>query len=72
MIAATVKYREVRRRLWDDGYAVIATAGSHEKWAHPVRPSKVTVSGADNADVPTGPLRSIFRQAGWQWRKGER
>jgi predicted RNA binding protein YcfA (HicA-like mRNA interferase family) len=72
VIASTVKYREVRRRLRDDGYAVIATAGSHEKWAHPVRPSKVTVSGADNADVPTGTLRSIFRQAGWEWRKGER
>jgi predicted RNA binding protein YcfA (HicA-like mRNA interferase family) len=31
VITATVKYREVRRRLRDDGYAVIATAGSHEK-----------------------------------------
>jgi predicted RNA binding protein YcfA (HicA-like mRNA interferase family) len=69
---STVKYREVRRRLRDGGYAVVATVGSHEKWAHPTGPSKVTVLGADNADVPTGTLRSIFRQAGWEWRKGER
>ena len=67
-----MKYREIRRRLRDDGFVVVAVRGSHQQWKHPDRPGKVTVSGQDNADVRLGTLQSIYQQAGWVWRKGSR
>jgi hypothetical protein len=36
------------------------------KYAHPTKPGKVTLDiGAD--PIPTGTLRSIYKQAGWEW-----
>jgi predicted RNA binding protein YcfA (HicA-like mRNA interferase family) len=66
-----VKYRDVRRRLRAEGFVLVSTTGSHQRWVHNVRPGKVTVSGANNDDVPMGTLRGIYRQAGWAW-KGSR
>jgi predicted RNA binding protein YcfA (HicA-like mRNA interferase family) len=63
-----VKYREVRRRLRDEGFVLVAVRGSHQQWSNPLRRGKVTVAGADNDDVPVATLRSIFRQAGLRWR----
>jgi predicted RNA binding protein YcfA (HicA-like mRNA interferase family) len=62
-----VKYREVRRRLRRDGFVVVGMRGSHQQWAHPIRPGKITVAGADNDDIPVKIKRSIFRQARWRW-----
>jgi predicted RNA binding protein YcfA (HicA-like mRNA interferase family) len=67
-----VKYREVRRRLREEGFIMVAVRGSHEQWVHTARRGKVTVAGADNDDVRIGTLRGIYRQAGWVWRKGSR
>lgn len=45
--------------------------GDHVQYAHPAKPGKVTLDmGAD--PIPTGTLRSIYRQAGyrqagWDW-----
>jgi predicted RNA binding protein YcfA (HicA-like mRNA interferase family) len=65
-----VKYREIRRRLREAGFVLVAVRGSHEQWRHPARHGKVTVAGPDNNDVPIGTLQSIYQQAGWVWRKG--
>jgi predicted RNA binding protein YcfA (HicA-like mRNA interferase family) len=67
-----VKYREVRQRLRRDGFVLADTQGSHQQWVHVSGRRKVTVPGPDNDDVPMGTLRSIYRQAGWVWRKGQR
>ena len=40
--------------------------GDHQQFAHPAKPGKVTVDMGAN-DIPTGTLRSIYRQAGWDW-----
>ena len=59
--------REVVRLLRDDGWTVKRKGpGDHVQYAHPAKPGKVTIDmGA--RDIPTGTLRSIFRQVGWEW-----
>ena len=38
----------------------------HVQYVHPKKPGKVTLDmGAD--PIPTGTLRSIYNQAGWEW-----
>jgi predicted RNA binding protein YcfA (HicA-like mRNA interferase family) len=63
-----MKFGEVRRRLRAEGFLIIDRDGSHEQWKRPGRPGRVTVGGKDGRVVPTGTLRNISRQAGWEWR----
>ena len=40
--------------------------GDHVQYVHPTKPGKVTLDiGRD--PIPVGTLRSIYRQAGWDW-----
>ena len=59
--------REVERRLAADGWVLARKGpGDHMQFKHPARHGRVTLDmGA--RDIPTGTLRSIFRQAGWDW-----
>lgn len=56
--------REVLIMLFRQGWAVVATRGSHRQLKNPSRVGRVTVSGKLGADVPRGTLASILRQAG--------
>lgn len=59
--------REVDRRLRADGWIVKRKGpGDHTQYSHPEKPGKVTVDTGVR-EIPTGTLRSIFRQAGWDW-----
>lgn len=58
---------EVIRRLQAEGWVLHHVKGSHRQFKHPERPGKVTVPHPDR-DLPVGTLRSIYRQAGWEWR----
>jgi predicted RNA binding protein YcfA (HicA-like mRNA interferase family) len=59
--------REVARRLRDDGWIIKRKGpGDHVQYSHPQRAGKVTVDMGVR-DIPTGTLRSIFKQAGWDW-----
>ena len=59
--------REVRRLLLDDGWKVKRNgSGDHVQFAHPNKPGKVTLDMGVR-DIPIGTLRSIYRQAGWEW-----
>lgn len=62
-----MKPREVVKMLQADGWAVKRKGpGDHVQFAHPTKPGKVTLdTGA--RDIPTGTLRSIFKQAAWRW-----
>jgi predicted RNA binding protein YcfA (HicA-like mRNA interferase family) len=62
-----MKVQEVLRRLRDDGWVQTRQRGSHRQFEHATKPGKVTVAGKPSADVPTGTLKSIFCQAGWEW-----
>jgi predicted RNA binding protein YcfA (HicA-like mRNA interferase family) len=59
--------REIARLLHADGWTVKRKGpGDHVQYSHPTRPGKVTLDmGGDR--VPVGTLRSIWRQAGWDW-----
>jgi predicted RNA binding protein YcfA (HicA-like mRNA interferase family) len=59
--------REIAARLRADGWTIKRRGpGDHVQYVHPTKSGKVTLDmGAD--PIPTGTLRSIYRQAGWQW-----
>ena len=46
-----------------DGWILVRTRGSHQQFAHPVKPETVTVSGKAGVDVPPGTLNSVLKQA---------
>ncbi|MBM3732317.1 MAG: type II toxin-antitoxin system HicA family toxin [Acidimicrobiia bacterium] len=53
--------------LMADGWFLVRVAGSHHQFKHPAKPGKVTVQHPAR-DVPLSTLRSIYRQAGWDWK----
>jgi predicted RNA binding protein YcfA (HicA-like mRNA interferase family) len=61
-----VTYRQVIKRIEDDGWYRERTAGSHLQYRHPTKPGTVTVPGGGklSRDVPLGTLNSILKQAG--------
>jgi len=61
------KTRDVAARLRQDGWIIARKGpGDHVQYRHAVRPRRVTIDmGA--REIPTGTLRSIYRQAGWEW-----
>ena len=61
-----MKVREIIRRLTDDGWFQVDQKGSHRQFKHPTKPGKVTVAGSRSGEIPTGTLKSIFHQAGWE------
>ncbi len=59
-----VKVRDIIRQLEDDGWALVATRGSHRQFKHPAKPGRVTVAGKASDDLAPGTLNSILKQAG--------
>jgi len=60
--------REIIKKLKDDGWFLFHTKGDHHQFKHPKKPGKVTVIHPVK-DIPIEVLKSIFDQAGWDWRK---
>ncbi|MFC2248752.1 type II toxin-antitoxin system HicA family toxin [Labrys portucalensis] len=59
--------KEIVKRLEGDGWELKRRGpGDHRQYHHPIKPGKVTVDMGVR-EIPTGTLRSIFRQAGWAW-----
>lgn len=50
--------------LYDDGWYLIATRGSHKQFKHPLKPGRVTVAGKPSDDLAPGTLNSILKQSG--------
>ena len=63
-----MKSAEVIRRLKREGWVLHNVRGSHYQFKHPEKPGKVTVPHPKH-NLPLPTLRSIYRQAGWKWRK---
>lgn len=59
--------RALIKRLKDDGWQETHVVGSHHKFTHPSKNGAVTVIHPKK-DYAIGTLRSIFKQAGWEWR----
>lgn len=60
--------REVIAKLKADGWELVHVRGSHQQFKHSTKPGRVTVPHPKK-DLPKGTLRSIYRQAGWEWEK---
>ena len=58
--------REVVAKLRADGWELVQIRGSHHQFKHPTKPGRVTIPHPKR-DLPIGTVRSIYRQAGWQW-----
>lgn len=59
--------RDVIARLLSEGWTVARKGpGDHVQYRHPTRPGRVTVDAGAREQTP-GTLRSIYRQAGWEW-----
>ncbi len=56
--------RKLIRKLEAEGWVVVTQRGSHVQLKHPQKPGRVTVPHP-RRDLPTGTVRSIYRQAGW-------
>ena len=58
--------QEVISRLKKEGWILRHIKGSHHQFIHPNKAGRVTVTHPKK-DLPTGTLRSIYKQAGWNW-----
>ena len=59
--------KAVEERLRAEGWIIVRRGpGDHVQWKHPSKVGRVTIdTGA--REIPMGTLRSIYRQAGWEW-----
>jgi len=62
-----IKIADIIKRLRAEGWVKVGGKGDHEKFKRPNKPGHVVVPHP-RKDMPLGTLRSIFRQAGWDWR----
>lgn len=63
-----LKPRDVIRLLVENDFREERVTGSHHIFRHPISKKIVTVPIHGGKDIKTGTLRSIFRQAGLDWR----
>lgn len=56
--------RKLIKLLEQDGWYLVDVRGDHHQFKHPARKGRVTVPHP-NRDLPTGTIRSVYRQAGW-------
>ncbi len=56
--------RKLIKLLKDAGWEHVDTNGSYHQFKHPEIVGRVTVP-PPKRDLPTGTVRSIYRQAGW-------
>lgn len=56
--------RKLIQMLRQDGWELVATRGDHHQFRHPQKKGRVTVPHP-NKDIPSGTVRSIYKQAGW-------
>jgi predicted RNA binding protein YcfA (HicA-like mRNA interferase family) len=59
-----MKYRDLTRRIEQDGWKLVHTVGSHRQYKHPVKSGRMTIAGKPGKDVPIGTWKNILRQAG--------
>ena len=68
-VARFVKVRDAIGLIEQDGWALIATRGSHRQYKHPTKKGRVTIAGHPSKDLHPKTLNSILRQAGLRGEK---
>jgi predicted RNA binding protein YcfA (HicA-like mRNA interferase family) len=59
-----MKVREAIKLIEKDGWALVATRGSHRQYKHTSKPGRVTIAGKAGDDLAPGTLNSILKQVG--------
>ncbi|WP_072326350.1 type II toxin-antitoxin system HicA family toxin [Marinospirillum alkaliphilum] len=59
--------KDIIKKLKAEGWVLHHVKGDHHQFKHPARTTKVTVPHPEK-DLPIGTVRSIYRQAGWEWK----
>lgn len=59
-----MKYRDLIRKIEQDGWRYLRTTGSHAQYKHDSKPWLVTIVAKPGKDVPIGTLKSILKKAG--------
>ena len=59
-----MKVRDVIKLIESDGWALVATRGSHRQYKHSAKAGRVTIAGKPSDELAPGTLNSIFKQAG--------
>lgn len=57
--------RDIVRRLRESGFELVSVRGSHHKFRH-AQSGRIVIGPHPRRDIPTGTVRSIYDQAGWQ------
>ncbi|MBF0259287.1 MAG: type II toxin-antitoxin system HicA family toxin [Desulfamplus sp.] len=58
--------KEIIKKLTQDGFEHTNTTGDHWKFK---KEGRIVVVPHPKKDLPTGTVRNIYRQAGWEWRQ---
>lgn len=58
-----MRFREMQKKLLDDGWVLVDVSGSHYQYIHPIKPGKVTLPN-HRGDIPQRVVNSILKQAG--------
>lgn len=58
-----MRFREIEKIIKEDGWCLVAIAGSHHQYKHPDKPGKVTIPN-HKGDIPLRVINSILKQAG--------
>ena len=58
-----MRFREIEKIIKEDGWCLVAIAGSHHQYKHPGKPGKVTIPN-HKGDIPQRVVNSILKQAG--------
>ncbi len=58
--------QDIITRLKKEKWVLRNIKGSHHQFIHPKKLGRVTVPHPKK-DLPKGTLRSIYKQAGWNW-----
>ena len=56
-----MKVREAIKLIEKDGWALVATRGSHRQYKHTLKPGRVTIAGKAGDDLAPGTLNSILK-----------
>ncbi len=54
--------RKIIQRLRSEGYELVSVSGSHHKFR---KDDKTIIVPHPKKDLPIGPVRAIYKQAGW-------
>jgi len=57
-------FKQLKKRLLQDGWQVKDQKGSHVHMTHPTKPGKITIPNHGSRDLKPGTVKAIWKHAG--------